>query len=468
MRINLSDNRFKLILILIALCSFGKTLWILNQTLFANGWDAYFYLDQIKYWYEHGQLHTSRTSFYYPFLIAIQYVTGNYVLTYKVGIAICSACITFAFGLFPYRLKEDKFLGLILAIYSISSLHLEYFAANFGKNYLGLVFLLFFLLSMSYSKNLIPQLLLLIACLFTHKLIGALAVLILGLFLIRKLNSKYIKIIVLTGIVFITAGTILLFNFERQPDFISYIPTFHLQAFLIESNNLDLFHLVEIILLFCFSFFILLYFLIKRNISSLFGLIAALLFILINFPFLKWDLMGYSYRLFILLPFISILIFAEFKLHLYVKIGLAMFAIMLLPFQGYNAKKQDPSYALYTHVANKTEKANVKSEVIIAHKSLAEFVSFKLSTDVMPWIPEYKIKADVLWRITYGISKKEIEYYGFPGIEYHVLSSKYTLLREKDWQYIMTKIEKEDADLFLELNTWKNPNQVRPNYLKKK
>ena len=68
-----ADFLFKGVLVLLAFISFFKTLTVLSETHFANGWDSYFYLDQLKYWVNNGELHTERYSIYYPYLIFIQF-----------------------------------------------------------------------------------------------------------------------------------------------------------------------------------------------------------------------------------------------------------------------------------------------------------------------------------------------------------------------------------------------------------
>lgn len=136
--------------------------------------------------------------------------------------------------------------------------------------------------------------------------------------------------------------------------------------------------------------------------------------------------------------------------------------------KSYSPEKHDPPYNFYYNIANRTitKTGTENIELIIAHKSLAECITFYTGTDAMPWIPEYNIHPDKLWRIVADINETELHYYAGKKVCLK-LAPHYFLLKEIDWQQILTKIQREDFELFELLNNWKNPSEKRPKYLLK-
>ena len=60
----------------------------LNQSDYANGWDAYFYLLQTKSLLEDGHLVSQRISIIYPLLLVFKVLFNDYVLGWKVFAAL--------------------------------------------------------------------------------------------------------------------------------------------------------------------------------------------------------------------------------------------------------------------------------------------------------------------------------------------------------------------------------------------
>jgi len=461
-----TDFLYKGVLIILGVISFFKTLILLNETPFANGWDAYFYLDQVKHWFANGELHTLRYSIYYPYLIFIQFFTNNYIFTYKLGIAICSFILTLVFGILPFTLWKNKVLGFALALYSISSLHIIYFGANFAKNYLGITFLFVLVYFIVRKKSHYSQLLLLLVGLFTHKLTA-----VLGLFVyfgnyLFKIKIKLNKVIIVISSVLFT-GIVSLFYFinrERQLDFISLKPQLHLYEFYNEMVAFSQVHRIEFVMLFISSILLIAYGILFKVKKTKLFYITFFLLIAINFPFMKWDLMGYSYRLFILFPFLFIFLISSIQVSKRISLALTLLVSVLFFFKGYNPKNQDPPYIQYQQIVAVIKKANIKSDLIIAHKPLSEFLSFNLNTDVMSWVPEYEVDEEKCWRIVSGMSDKQMEYYS--NSQYRKLSIRYHIIKEKEWKEITDKMKEEDLDLFNELKDI-NPYKERPLFLSK-
>ena len=117
----------------------------LQQTSFANGWDGYFYLVQLKSWIEEGSMHSSDFSLIYPVMRVVNWFSGDYILTFKMTAAIIAGSTTFGIYHLTKRWSGNMYLAILMGSISLFSPHLTYFAAQYPKNLLGFVFLLFFI-----------------------------------------------------------------------------------------------------------------------------------------------------------------------------------------------------------------------------------------------------------------------------------------------------------------------------------
>ncbi len=164
-----------------------------SQTPFANGWDSYFYLVQLKSLEISGRMHSPEASLIYPYLRVFYWLSGDFVLGMKIGVAVlCGVWVAVVYWYcaiaIPEKLPESSaqktarlmaaWPGAALALFSPQ---LTYFAAQYPKNLLGLIFLGLFIGSLQHPKTsripgLWPALLLLLNY-FGHRLCFGLAVL---------------------------------------------------------------------------------------------------------------------------------------------------------------------------------------------------------------------------------------------------------------------------------------------------
>jgi len=80
--------------VLVLFClSFLFRYLALQQTTYANGWDAYFYLIQIKSWIEEGTMHSSDSSLIYPLMRVIDWFSDGYVLSFKLTSAFLASTL---------------------------------------------------------------------------------------------------------------------------------------------------------------------------------------------------------------------------------------------------------------------------------------------------------------------------------------------------------------------------------------
>ncbi len=208
------------------------------------------------------------------------------------------------------------------------------------------------------------------------------------------------------------------------------------------------------------------------------------------FPFFRFSLTGLSYRLFygsllifplICIPYIrfgvqKILHFRHEERVLRQEAMLVLLFVALLAFslytgKSYNPELHDPPYAFYEELAAKTilSLADVDYELIIAHKALAEMITYTFEVDALPWTPEEYFPRERVWRITAGILQDEVAMYLSPELaeQYFLpLSWDYALMREDHWEVFLRSIASEPVMLEA-VRTWRNPHEQRPAYMMK-
>jgi len=208
------------------------------------------------------------------------------------------------------------------------------------------------------------------------------------------------------------------------------------------------------------------------------------------FPFFRFSLTGLSYRLFygtllifplICIPYICfgvqrILRFRPEERTLgqeaiLVLLFVALLASSLYTGKSYNPELHDPPYAFYEKLAEESiaSLADVDYELIIAHKALAQMITYTFEVDALPWAPEEYFPRAGVWRITAGILQDEVAMYLSPelAVEYFIpLSRDYALMREDHWEAFMRSIANEPVMLEA-VCTWRNPLEQRPAYMMK-
>jgi hypothetical protein len=136
-----------IIIVAIALSALYRW-YALTQTPFANGWDSYFYLIQVKAWIETGRMHSPEASLIYPYFRLFYAFTADYILMYKVGVAVLCGLFTLAVFLWAKQHTTTPHFALLPAAYTAFSPHLTYFAAQYPKNLLGMVLFVGFVTAM--------------------------------------------------------------------------------------------------------------------------------------------------------------------------------------------------------------------------------------------------------------------------------------------------------------------------------
>lgn len=465
--------------------SFILRFLALNQTPFVNGWDGYFYLVQVKSLMEEGSMHSSDLSLIYPLIISLKWITNNYELSFKITSAILAGGFSVCMFHLANKWSKNIFVAIFIGSFTLFSPHLTYFTSQYAKNLLGVIFFLLFLSSIDATKKRIP-IALLILNIFGHRVTLVLSVLFGGLHLFLKKSS--LKVLIVSGVIasiFIALsifipGILNLSDIERFNNEFSnqlqFAPASFLKSFEDLINNYWSFEIYFVCAIYFIALFYLIYLAIKKK-ATLKHFLLMLISTLLIFPFFRWSLQGFGYRLFLVFVLLIPVLLVFFK-DVYNKYVLLVMSLLLIGFsffsyKSYDPQKFDPPYKSYDHIGKMmlkyAESNNI--ELIIGHKSMAEIITYKTGIDVMPWIPEYEIQPEKLWRIATDIRYQEIKYYlAKEDLNFvYRLDINYFLIREDLWQKTLKNIIQKDNDreLFEHLQTWKNPFKIRPKYLSK-
>lgn len=466
-------------------------------------------------------MHSADVSLIYPFMVLITLIFKNYILAYKIGSAILAGLYSISVFVFAKYVSKSIYISILLASYTFFSPTLTYIAAQFPKNLLGVIFLNFFLLSIAINKNILKAVFFILTFL-THRMTAGLSVIILSFDIFvetlhaKSLQKKWFLILaaVIASVIFISIlspGIIHISDLKRFEGIFTFIPQIAPVSFLklMELDRVGILWCIEIFTLYLLLIILIFLCIINKSFfrhlfnggGGLWIKGGLLVCIILVFPFYKMELTGIGFRFFLVFYLIMPLLIIPFLkmengkwkmingkktnlISLFSRLGCELcmsdkvrilFTICLLSasffsVQEYDPKKYDPPYSLYKKIAIKTQQVLKLNdpELIIAHKSLAEMITFTTSIDALAWQPEYEIEENKLWRITYGIKNHEFKKY-LNKDEFKYLkriSLNYNLIREDCWQKFIKKVAiVNDIEVLNKIYSWENPYKKRPGYL---
>lgn len=474
-------KRFTIVLGLATIYSAVVHFWSFNQTNFATGWDSYFYLVQIKSYLEEGTMVSSRISLFYPFLIGVKALIGDYVLAWKIAGSILSALFALLCYFLLINLQLKKPVALLGFALATCSPQLFYFRAQYLKNLMGFDLVLLFLILLV-RKKMFPALLVLVLCFFTHK--AALAFGALFFLIYSLIQWKRDKILwLLTGIGILALVSLLaplvfsLGELMRDSNLIADKLQFSYISFMLNSGiAVSPIWLFELLLsLLSIPLFWMLH---KTTGSKIWLPILSLqlTWLCFNLPIWSMDRLGYGFRFFLqsalLAPVFIAICTAQIQNIKWLQLSTALlFALAILGAKTYDPKEHDPPYAKYHMIQHRlSEHPHYnQTELYIAHKGLAEYIKYNTGKDAMAWVPEYEIAPEALYRI---VKTKDFSLLYNTTSEkdkgqWHRLSTLYYLVPEHIWQNTFERIKQTHLESFEALNNWTNPAHKRPEYMKK-
>jgi hypothetical protein len=466
--------------------SFSIRFVAVDQTPYANGWDGYYYINQVKALLEEGRMDVPDSSLVYPLLVIIQLVTHDYVLSFKILTCLLAATFSLVLFLLSRKWSENEKASLVLGTFSLFSPHLTYFSAQYPKNLLGVILFLALLYSLE-SRMKFMSFVLLVLNFFGHRVTAVLSFLVLLIhYSFGKLPRRMLVIcgllllMMFTGVGLLVPGVLNVFDIERLQGIFSASPQFAPMSF-IRTFGLELISipwLIEIVMacaLFIFSTFYMVNQIRRHKIDRRLVIVLIVLLVLIC-PFFNWSLEGPAFRfvlMFILLcPVLGIFFISQLRNNYIILISCGTFCSLGLSNKTYNPEKHDPPYAVYhkvnTQILSMHDTASL--ELIVGHKSMAEFIVYETGIDAMSWLPEYSVDKEKLWRVAADVKDVQFRYYlSSPDLMFvKRLTPSYCFVREDVWQKLITLVKADNnIDLINDLNTWRNPDKVRPFFMMK-
>ncbi len=412
------------------------------------GWDSYFYIGQAKTWIQEGHLHSSRLNLIYPLLIVTQFLMDDYVTSYFWLSILAMGLLPVLVYVYVNQLMSNSSFAFLIALFFLFNPQLVFFASQFTKNLLGIDV---FFLVLIFRKKWILSALFMVVLFFTHKLMFACGVCFFVFYYLAKLTNRRISLVVLmTGwIVFQVSWY---FVFPNQSTAL-HVPALSFLASHGDSMNF----IWKVSVVFMIILFVSggSYLLIKGN-RTIAAFVSVLLFL--NSPIIEWSQLGVSYRMqmvfLVLVPVCIVVVQPKF-----------LYSVFLVPlayssFITYQPVLQDPPYIEYDFISQKLlGDANFQqSELVIAHKSLAEYLSFVSDKDVLPWaIPQEEINEKV-YRIVYLPLEDKVQKENELG-DFVSLSARYLFTAEEEWRYFLNNVGITEEN-------WKNPFEIRPSHMK--
>lgn len=452
----------------------------LNQTPFANGWDGYYYVMQVHSFLSYGHLQSVDYSLIYPYFTIFSLFIKDYEIAFKVGTAVLSGLLTFSVFHVVYRSTKSFNLATLAAVYVIFSPGITFFVSQFPKNLLGIILLIpgtYYLV----KKKYLLSVLFLVMSLLTHRMTGALGLILLLCNFIKNVSLKYVLIGSITVLLLSFLPGILHYSdFQRFNGQLTIIPQLVILPFLklnITQGKwlwiLELFLgyslIIYMIIISCFK-------LLKKEQLETSRILLLVISLIIIFPFFIITYGSMGYRFFLLLPFVL----PFFLVVILKKIddqNIKYISILFLIGAFYSYKSYDPSlhdapnglyHSMVKAIINTYD--NNEYNLVIAHKGLAEVIIYKTDFDALNWAKPSNISTGKVLRVVHGIP------YGFFNRnipdefkkQTNWIGTNYCIMPEKNWLELLqwAKLTKKEEVITL-IYQGNNPLDVRPDYLLK-
>lgn len=431
-------------------------------------------------------MHSPEASLIYPLMRGVYALSEDYILAYKLTAALLAGLFTAAAAVFAYRRLGHAHGAALIGAWMLFSPMLTWFSTQYPKNLLGLTFLIvFWILALERDRRFLPgALAALAACFFSHKLAFGLAIASVAAYGLSLLMGKIplriafvfglMTLLIIMQLLMLTKTDSLLqwVEWERFGGELRTRLQFSWWSYWSEGSEagrLGWWAKIELLLMLP-TFILPLIFWGKPERRA--DIALYILFLWLFFPFLRWDSSGgLAWRLFSVAALLAPLALQTVFLRLPVAAERMSWACLIAAFfswKSYMPLKHDPPYARYAKVSDRAMRAleGRPVELLIAHNSLAEFITWRTHIDALPWLPEYDIPSDQLWRLSAGLQPSELRRRIPRDETVYPLAYGYCLLRERAWQAARKHAADNNDSLFLEkTGDWKNPYRTRPAYL---
>ena len=436
---------------------------------YPNGWDGSFYEMQLHTWLETGQLHSPNYSLIYVLMKFLTFFCSP-ANAYKLVTVLASSMFSVLIYVYS-RTLLSPLNSLAVCLFTFFSPILLFVSHQFTKNLMGLDIILLYFIFEKKDWKLVPLLLL---AFFTHRLAFVMLLFLLAWEVkpyinLRKLMLLLVPLFVLFCIFSFIPGMPTFFDYARvirelKPSFSWGFANFYRiwssQAFgWVWYAETVVFHIVLLMIVF--------YSLYKKRLLPL-----ACLSLLLLLPIYNFSSGSLGYRLFLNACCLLFLFLPLCMQRPFFKKGMVILLIVGLPFglMSYDAPRFDPPIRLYKLLATRVDAAlkNVDHvSMIIAHKGIKEQIILTTDHQALNWAVSESIEKNT-YRLVCGVQDQEvIAMLGEYTTSWQRISKNYLLTPELEWRSFLQALEEEGKyQRINELQSWLNPYQQRPLYLR--
>ncbi|MBE7412842.1 MAG: hypothetical protein L6Q54_01495 [Leptospiraceae bacterium] len=456
---------------------FFQTLEFLTESKYAFGLDGYYYVVQVRSYIENGKFLIPDFSLVFYFFVFLSKFGNDIVFTNKLGISLILSFIAVPSYLLGKKIS-NRTGGIFLSVFIISNTLIFYFAIEYLKNLLGIMFMLFFLNEyFSILKNKMHSFIAIKLFLFasfsllSHKLTGALCIFllfVLFLYYFRKISFLF-KIIgfILIFFIFLIVYQNLIFHFLDLDRFNNF-DLEHLQisarSYWREIQPCSTFYSVEIFVYAVIPIFSILLWFYSNGYERRILFIAIFLYYLFNIPFLKFIEKDAAFRLYIVnfIPSGIVLLLGIKRLPntIILMFSVCIF-LYIIPSRNFHNNRTKINYSELEKIVPKI--AVPSNALLIAHPGFDYFYHYTTKKEVFRFLPEVEYKEKPIYRIVFGLSYDYVNKKNLYSKDINILNSEYSLMKEESWKKIHNSMPK---NMYNSYNNWRNPYLHRPNFLK--
>jgi hypothetical protein len=461
--------------------SFVSRLFLLFSSPFPPGSDGYVYLVQIRSLIEGHGLHYPDPSPLYLLLFPIALVAGPSAAL-KITIAFICAVFPIPLYLLARRVTRDPFLPVLVAVWGAFSPASFFIAAQFPKQFLGIVLFLFITHAVA-ARRIFSLPFLIVATALAHRITAMITVIWFALLAGVSLRRKYALITLGAVAIFIAVlslvpGAIRFADIARLGGIIRDTIQVPILSFVTMGLHLHPGIIIEASISFLLILSTIIYLTIRRikgHGSMSWYISSVIICAALSIPLFSFGPDGAGYRIYLCTIPLSLVLAAAFPFR--PRISIVLIALIVIAGIAYTAteriSKYDPPYRLYESVARRagTLCAGRDVQLYIAHKGLAETIDYTLRADALAWRPEKRFDRTRTWRIVKWIEPWEIARASEVREDdprMMQISAVYCLVREDMWDMFMEKVSKDQnnpPDLRDRVFSRDNPHEYRPAYL---
>jgi hypothetical protein len=444
-----------------------------DQTEHPTGWDGYYYVMQVHSWLTYGYLQSPDFSLIYPYFTAITWLVGDFILGFKVGVALLSGILVGSVYFYLYKRTGCVVLICIVCSYLIFSPLITYFLLQFPKNALGLVFLIFFIY---FTDKRWLAIVFLIATVLTHRMTGGFALIAIALYLFRSVSWKWIiGGIALVALIGLLPGVIHISDLQRFSNQLTIVPHWAPFAFYkLFSRSLSALFLADLILVSLIIPFVLYLVIKNRKQLSFETLVWIAVAVITIFPFFEFSPGSAGHRFFLVAPVAFIMILPlggnpPKWMWAFVAVFLGLSAVS---YRSYNPRHLDPPNRAYSNIVDRlVERYDPHNyPLVIAHQSLAEMIIFRTDFDALNWLPPDDMQPQHVLRIINGLQisyfRKYLEEADYRQIR--SISRGYFAAPEDVWQRFVQAASKDNnQEVMKAIYSDFNPMAKRPYFINK-